>query len=598
MDIAPLPWIDHFVVLAKAGFIVVVTVAVSQYGPDHPALFADQTLQLVDPVTVLPAFIVYEGASSFYIGWKKPLGTGKAGWFLLFNFFFAALFYAITGGTGSVYFYPFAIVIIYTALSLKTVAAALCIMGIAAAHMIIGALLISAPTWDADVAHVAVGESIVLLVLGGIALFFTAQLRHDVRTYQTALVEARRSALLNEMSLRLTEHSLDLPRVIDTLLDAAHLLPHTEFAVILLLDPPDRQLHVAASTSDRHVVGDRAPDLAWPPDHHRMGGAGAGYPTPLPAYFVHDGAPQVVMVPLHLPSGDVLGGICCGRKTSQPCTPNEQMYLEDLASEAGLAVRNARLYARELDQVKRLRSFQELQTTYFSAIAHEMKTPLTVLRTLTPSLRQLPDLTDETRREILEAIDGNLARLEWSINGPLEGARLEAGVIVLHPRPLHLAASIRQVVARILPWLELKRQQVSVNAARDLPLVLADSSQIDHVITNLLVNAIKFAPPDSTIDVTLQLVGEVMQVYVEDKGPGVPPAERERVFDKFHSVAAAHASGGAGLGLYICRELVRQHGGRIWVEDRPGGGSRFCFTLPLADEDSADVESQLQDSGH
>jgi two-component system sensor histidine kinase KdpD len=301
----------------------------------------------------------------------------------------------------------------------------------------------------------------------------------------------------------------------------------------------------------------------------------------LPALFVADGVPQVIVVFLRLPAGDMLGAICFGRQTDQPLSADEQVYLQGLAAEAGLAIRNARLYARELEQVERLRRFQELQTTYFSALAHDMKTPLTVLKMLAPSLR-LPDLAEQTRGEILDAIEGNLARLEWSINGPLESVRLEAGAIVLHLRPLDLVRFIRQLVDRIAPWLELKRQQVSIQVDSDLPPVLADGSLLDHVITNLLVNAIKFAPAGTTIQVRLQVVEDVMQVGVEDEGPGVPEDRRTRVFDKFYAVGAGAASGGTGLGLYICRELVQMHGGRIWVEERCGGGSRFCFTLAVA----------------
>jgi signal transduction histidine kinase len=91
--------------------------------------------------------------------------------------------------------------------------------------------------------------------------------------------------------------------------------------------------------------------------------------------------------------------------------------------------------------------------------------------------------------------------------------------------------------------------------------------------------------------VTLSQSDGVVQVSVADAGPGVPPNECERIFDKFYIAAADKALAGVGLGLFICRELVRLHGGCIWVEDRPGRGSRFCFTLPIAAEDNADEES-------
>ena len=380
---------------------------------------------------------------------------------------------------------------------------------------------------------------------------------------------------------------------------------------MLLRDSPDHEvgarrhqpLRVVASTSVRHPVGEQVVGLRLPTGLEPVIGTGAGYGTPLPTAFAGDAVPQVILLPLHLPTGELMGALICGRQSDQPLTADEQAFAFDLGVEAGLAIRYARLFAREQEQIESLQRFQELQTSYFSMVAHEMKTPLTVLRTLTPALHQLSDLPDETRREIVEAINGNLARLEWAISSLLDGARLEAGLIVPHPRPLNLASSIRQVVEHISSWLELKRQRVSVKAAPDLPLVLADGSLTEHVITNLLVNAMKFAPEDSTIVVTLQPPGplpaeQVMQVCVEDEGPGVPPEQQEWIFEKYHSHPATQANGGTGLGLWICREVVRRHGGHIWVEDRPGGGSRFCFTLPLIAEESVVEERSDTELGH
>jgi two-component system sensor histidine kinase KdpD len=180
-------------------------------------------------------------------------------------------------------------------------------------------------------------------------------------------------------------------------------------------------------------------------------------------------------------------------------------------------------------------------------------------------------------------------------------AKLDSDVVELHARSLDLASLIRQVVEQMSSWLTLKHESVQLHADPDLPLVRADGSQVEHVISNLLVNAAKFSPPDSLIVVTLaptthQTTEKVMQVCVEDQGPGVPQEQREWIFEKFHALPAANANGGAGLGLHICRLVVERHGGRIWVEDRPGGGSRFCFTLPLVDEERVDGESSEDES--
>jgi two-component system sensor histidine kinase KdpD len=256
----------------------------------------------------------------------------------------------------------------------------------------------------------------------------------------------------------------------------------------------------------------------------------------------------------------------------------------------------AQLYAREQEQVARLRRFEALQATFFSATAHELKTPLTVLKTLAPTLCPLPHLPSQTQTEISQTFAQNLERLELLVADMLESVRLEAGAVALHPRSLDLAGRTRRVLERLTPLLERKQQQFELQAPAHLPPVQADGKRVEQILSNLIDNAAKFAPPASVIEVSLSQdcpsdgPGWV-QIAIADAGPGVPPQEREFIFDKFYS-AGDKALAGVGLGLFICRELVWLHGGHIWVEERPGGGSRFCFTLPLASEETMDEESQ------
>lgn len=594
----PIPAIDRYLLLARWAVIILGALLVLSLRPGDPFSAVHPRVHLFDSVALLPIYLLCDAALSLVIWRKLPLSTGQGGWALFAAVLFAFGFYVATGGVGSIYFVPFVLSAIHTSLALRTDVAAVCVVMLTALLVFAGRLLVPPGSWDADIARVAFAEASVLFVLSGIGVFFAHRLRSAELSYQVTRAEADRNAALNAISLRLAQHNPDLTRVLDTILESADYLSHTAFVVVLLRDPSAQEVAVAASTSAHHPVGEKTPLIDWQVDTRRAHGTGAGYEIPVVPFFVADGVPQVIAVFLRLPSGDVLGTICYGRQTDQQLHADEQVYLQGLAAEAGLAIRNARLYARELEQVERLRRFQELQATYFSALAHEMKTPLTVLKMLAPSLRQLGDLPERTRGEILDAVEGNLVRLEWSINGPLESARLEAGTLSLHPHPLDLRHRIQQVVAHISPWLELKHQQVHIAAGADLPLVLADSSLIDHVITNLLVNAIKFAPAGTTIDVSLQTMVGAMQVRVVDQGPGVPADKRTRIFDKFYAAGAGQGAGGAGLGLYLCRELVQMHGGRIWVEDRAGGGSCFCFTLPIVGEEVSNGGRQPQDSGH
>jgi signal transduction histidine kinase len=446
-----------------------------------------------------------------------------------------------------------------------------------------------------------------LLLTGGMIDLFGEQVRREHAARQSAALAAAQMAVLNEISLRLAESQLEPERILATILDSTHTLPDIAFSLVVLPDPVTGQWQIAASTTDWHPVGQRVPKIDWDGSTPRFFSAepgssvrpqpefflaGVGATRPLPEFVAGDGITQLIGVPLILPTGVVMGAIAVGRQTDHPLSDDEQLFLRSLALEAGLALGNAHLYAREQEQVERLRRFESLQATFFSAAAHELKTPLTVLKTLTPTLPQLAQLPPPTQAEIIETIEQNLSRLELLVNDMLESARLEAGTIALHRRSIDLAGRTQRVLGRLSPLLERKQHAISLQIAPELPWVWADGKRVEQILTNLVDNATKFAPVASTIEVALNRANGAVQVCVADAGPGVPPGERERIFDKFYIAAADKALAGVGLGLFICRELVRLHGGCIWVEDRPGGGSRFCFTLPIAAEESADEESQ------
>ena len=115
----------------------------------------------------------------------------------------------------------------------------------------------------------------------------------------------------------------------------------------------------------------------------------------------------------------------------------------------------------------------------------------------------------------------------------------------------------------------------------DLPLVPLDSVLIEQVFINLLENTVKYTPPDSPIDIGATATNSALTVEIVDYGPGIPPSDIERIFDKFYRVRGRDGQRGAGLGLAICRGIVKAHGGRIWAENRVGGGALFRFTLPI-----------------
>jgi len=562
---------------------------------------------IVSPWVAVIIIAAYNLPVSAFVWRLRPLASGRLGGLLLADVVLATIITALIGGGGSLFTLLFVIAIVEAGLAYRWRIA----MPLVATISLLSLLAsLPMPSWTAGAAAVVAVKFLFGLLLGLLVTVLSEQMRQEYTIRQAALLATARLAVLNEISLRLGESQLEPERILTTLLDSTRALPDIVFSLVVLSHPVERFWYVAASTTERHPVGQRVPEInreGFTPYFWSAGSgparpqpafflAGVGATRPLPEFVADDGITQLIGAPLVLPTGVMTGVIAVGRQIDRPLSDDEQLFLRSLALEAGLALRNAQLYAREQDQVARLRRFEALQATFFSATAHELKTPLTVLKTLAPALCPLPHLPSQTQTEISQTFAQNLERLELLVTDMLESVRLETGTVALHPRSLDLASRTRRVLERLAPLLERKQQQFELQAPAHLPLVQADGKRVEQILSNLIDNAAKFAPPASLIEISLSqhcpsAEHGWIQIAIADAGPGVPPQERELIFDKFYS-AADKALAGVGLGLFICRELVRLHGGRIWMEERPGGGSRFCFTLPLASEETTDEESQ------
>jgi signal transduction histidine kinase len=207
-----------------------------------------------------------------------------------------------------------------------------------------------------------------------------------------------------------------------------------------------------------------------------------------------------------------------------------------------------------------------------------MKTPIASVQAMAEMLADGRVSGPTKPREYAERIQAEMARLGATVRDVLDAARIErdAGVVV-RPRPVDPAATVRDAVEAARPGLERRGVRLDLEetpSPRPLPL---DPDAVAHVVHNLLDNAAKFGGPEKAIEVRAGPVEGGYRVEVLDRGPGVPVAERERVFERFTrgEDAKARAVPGVGLGLYVAKEIVEAHGGAIRVEDRDGGGARF-----------------------
>lgn len=237
---------------------------------------------------------------------------------------------------------------------------------------------------------------------------------------------------------------------------------------------------------------------------------------------------------------------------------------------------------------ERLRELDRLKDDFLATVSHELRTPLTSIRSFSEILLDNPDLDTEERAHFLRIITSESERLTRLINDVLDLSKIESGRMQWQVTRADLGELVAAAIRAGEGILAERGVDLEVAIPAEAAPVVCDRDRIVQVVLNLLSNACKFAPsPGGRVRVELRRRGGVFEVRVEDNGPGVPPTEREAVFEKFHQLTGnlnTQKPTGTGLGLAISRQIVERFGGRIWVEDSPLGGAALCFTLPVAEE--------------
>ena len=260
--------------------------------------------------------------------------------------------------------------------------------------------------------------------------------------------------------------------------------------------------------------------------------------------------------------------------------PADDRLLSAVSVQLELAVERARL-RREAVESEVLRRTDELRTALLNAVSHDLRTPLSSIIASAGSLRQHDVAWSETQREeFAQTIEDEALRLNRIVGNLLDLSRVEAGSLRPEKAWHDLAALVDDVLGRLRPL--TARYQVHVDVPEDLPPVLLDYVEIDQVLSNLIDNATKYAPPGTRLDVAARLLEGEVAVSVADEGPGIAPTALPRLFQPFYREPdRGPRPKGTGLGLAVAKGLVEAHGGRIWAENRPEGGALFAFTIPL-----------------
>jgi signal transduction histidine kinase len=249
---------------------------------------------------------------------------------------------------------------------------------------------------------------------------------------------------------------------------------------------------------------------------------------------------------------------------------------------SGVAFAEGTVYA--FRDVTEERGVERLKSDFVSTVSHELRTPLAAIYGAALTLRRADmPLADDQRQELLGVIADEADRLARIVNDILWTSRIESGglqVTIERCDPLELATDVVQAQQLRLPE-NVSLRLTSDNGGAELA---ADPDKVRQVLSNLVDNAVKYSPDGGCVEVRLEAVEERVRFVVDDEGLGIPATEHQRIFEKFYRLDPdlTRGVGGTGLGLYICRELVRRMNGRIWVESRDGKGSRFVVELPVS----------------
>jgi PAS domain S-box-containing protein len=277
-----------------------------------------------------------------------------------------------------------------------------------------------------------------------------------------------------------------------------------------------------------------------------------------------------------------------------PLTANATLYIEgDLDRQSGIPLPVGITYAPLIStdgkllnviatvrDITRFRQAEEIKTTFISVISHELKTPVALIKGYVATLRR-EDASWERSviDDSLAVIEEEADRLTELIENLLDASRLQAGVLKMNLADVMVDELAKRMVERFRT--QTSRHSFVVDFTPSFPVILGDEERLEQVFLNLLSNAIKYSPEGGEIRVTGQVRLNQVIICISDQGPGVAPEDIPHIFDRFYRAnSAVNTTKGAGLGLFLTRAIVEAHGGRIWVDPRPGEGARICFSLP------------------
>jgi two-component system sensor histidine kinase KdpD len=386
------------------------------------------------------------------------------------------------------------------------------------------------------------------------------------RAEQAAVLREERTAALHTLSRELGS-ALHLDAVAAVSAGRGAVTFDTPVAVLI---PDEQGLAVRAVSPSGFALGAAEVAVArWTLEHGRLAGSGT---DTLPGS-------AVTCLPLRLGS-QTLGVLALRPLTPGPLSTEQRDFLLAFARQVAFALERVRLAEQARQSALRART-EELRSSLLSSVSHDLRTPIAAITGAATTLRSEAGLDERVRRDLLEAVCEEAARLERLVGNLLDMTRLESGTV----SPKREWVPLEEIVGTALGRMEklLGRRNVTTAIPAGFPLLSVDPVLLEQLLVNLLENAASYAGAEAGIEIRAEQEGGSLVIEVADRGPGIPPGDEERIFERFQRGEHAGVAG-AGLGLAIARAIAQVHGGRLTAANRPGGGAVFRLTLPAAEQ--------------
>ncbi|HVN94880.1 MAG TPA: ATP-binding protein [Syntrophorhabdaceae bacterium] len=381
-----------------------------------------------------------------------------------------------------------------------------------------------------------------------------------------------RTLALYDLSRKIAAES-DLQRVLQMVVQKVAESVSGEVVMLVRSVDTDALLEVAAYPAHDRLFDDKEQAVTrWVMGHGEKAGKGTEVLS----------AAEWLFFPVKA-EDKTLAALAVKTKPAERALTSEQLQLiEAFSNLAAVAIIRVNL-AHEAEQAKWLSESEKLHAALLNSISHDLRTPLAAITgAVTSLICKETAYNANTEKTLLHTINQGAQRLNRLVGNLLDMVRLESGILKLNTQ----WCDVEDVVGVALREMKdmLQPHPLDVKIPQGLPLVKADFGLVEHVLMNLLENAVKYSPEGGTISVAARYAEGLLYVSIADRGPTIPHPERERVFDKFYRLNSAKKTSGTGMGLSICKGIVEAHGGKIWVDPSYDTGTQFVFFLPVPEQ--------------